>query len=129
MGIRFQDLSDRQRAMINGALPVEKPIPEKETRGEMRLERQEQKVFANYLLLHGYMPIWHRTDKPTGCAAGVPDFVIPISHGRIAWFEFKLPGKKLSKDQEKFRQYLESVGHKLFVVYSAQEAIQVLKKL
>jgi VRR-NUC domain-containing protein len=131
MGIRYEDLSLKQKAMIEESAPrVEKPVPEKETRGELRLEREEQRVFSHYLSLNGYRgAVWHRTDRATGCLPGTPDFIVPISGARIFWVEFKLPGKKLSKDQEEFRRYLESVGHKLHVVFSAAQAIEIMRAL
>jgi VRR-NUC domain len=92
-------------------------------------ERREQREFANWLLLHGYYDgtVWHRTDKATGAKRGCPDFIVPIWKG-VLYIEFKLPGGKLSKEQEEFRACIEAKGHTLFVCYSAHEAMQLVEQ-
>jgi hypothetical protein len=94
-----------------------------------RLERKEQGEFANWLMLNNYYDgtAWHRTDKPTGGRRGIPDFIVPSWSGAL-YIEFKLPGAKLSEDQEKFRDCLESKGLKLYVCYSAGEAIALVRQ-
>ena len=93
-----------------------------------RLERQEQRQFASWLLLNGYTAVvWHRTDKPTGTTAGTPDFIVPILLD-VLFIEFKLPGAELSKAQLEFKAALELKGHELYVCYSAGEAIALVKQ-
>jgi hypothetical protein len=92
------------------------------------LERDEQRHFANWLLLNGYKAkVWHATHKATTANPGVCDFIVPI-WGDTLWIEFKLPGAKLSEDQEEFRVGLEAKGHQLHVCYSAGEAIALVKQ-
>jgi VRR-NUC domain len=93
-----------------------------------RLEREEQRQFANWLLLNGYKArVWHATHKATTANPGVCDFIVPIWGGTL-WIEFKLPGAKLSEAQEEFRAGLEAKGHQLYVCYSAGEAIALVKQ-
>jgi VRR-NUC domain len=92
------------------------------------LERDEQRQFANWLLLHGYTAkVWHGTHKATTANPGVPDFIVAIWGGTL-WIEFKLPGAKLSEAQEEFRAGLEAKGHQLHICYSANEAIALVKQ-
>ena len=43
-----------------------------------KLEREEQRQFASWLMLHDLPLVWHRTDKRTGCNVGCPDFIAAI---------------------------------------------------
>jgi hypothetical protein len=92
-----------------------------------KLEREEQRQFASWLMLHDLPLVWHRTDKRTGCNVGCPDFILG-SRGKTYWIEFKRPGFKLGPDQEKFRQRLEAQGIRLYVCYNAAEAIQLVQE-
>jgi hypothetical protein len=94
-----------------------------------RLERKEQRDFANWLILNKYYDgtVWHRTDKPTGARRGTPDFIVPI-WGGVLYIEFKLPGEDLSKDQKEFRACIEAKGHTLYICYSSGEAIALVKQ-
>lgn len=93
-----------------------------------RLEREEQRQFANWLLLNNYTAfVWHRTDKPTGATRGTPDFIVPVLCD-VLFIEFKLPGAELSQAQQEFRAGLEAKGQELYVCYSAGEAIALVKQ-
>lgn len=93
-----------------------------------KLERDEQRQFANWLLLNGYTArVWHATNKATTANPGVPDFIVPILSG-VLWIEFKLPGAKLSEAQEAFRAGLEAKGFTLHVCYSCAEAIALVRQ-
>ena len=92
-----------------------------------KLEREEQRQFASWLMLHDLPLVWHRTDKRTGCNVGCPDFILGIQ-GKTYWIEFKRRGFKLSPDQEKFRQRLEAQSIRLHLCYSAAEASQTVQE-
>lgn len=93
-----------------------------------KLERQEQREFANWLLLNGYKArVWHATHKATTANPGVPDFIVPIVCD-VLFIEFKLPGEDLSDAQKEFRAGLELKGQELYVCYSAGEAIALVKQ-
>jgi hypothetical protein len=89
-----------------------------------KLEREEQRQFANYCLLHGYSMIWHSTHKRSTGTVGAPDFSIWVNRKSLC-IEFKRPGGKLSPDQEAWRRTHEGQGCVYYVVYSALEAIQL----
>jgi hypothetical protein len=102
------------------------PPPAREVNRTTRLERQHQSVFANHCLSKGYAYTWHRTDKPSTASPGTPDFIVGANE-RTYWIEFKLPGQKLSPDQEDFEKALTAQGLILYVVYSDAEAIQIIE--
>jgi hypothetical protein len=89
-----------------------------------KLEREEQRQFANYCLLHGYSMIWHSTHKRSTGTVGAPDFSIWVNRKSLC-IEFKRPGCNLSPDQEAWRATHEGQGCVYYVVYSALEAIQL----
>jgi hypothetical protein len=95
-------------------------------------ERREQGNFANWLLLqnsqgHKIPFCWHATHKPSKATPGTPDFWVGL-HGRGIWFEFKRDRScKLSPEQDEFRLACEAQGIEHYVVYSAQQSIEVLK--
>jgi hypothetical protein len=92
-----------------------------------KLEREEQRQFANYCLLHGYSMIWHSTHKRSTGTEGAPDFAIWVNRKSLC-IEFKRSGAKLSPDQEAWRAKHEGQGCVYYVVYSAAEAIQLCKE-
>jgi hypothetical protein len=104
------------------------PEPERAPNRTSRFERQHQGVFANHCLRKGYAYTWHRTDKPSTASPGTPDFIVG-AHGKTHWIEFKLPGEKLSADQEDFATRLKSQAIVLQVVYSDEEAIKMVENI
>jgi hypothetical protein len=59
--------------------------------------------------------------EPQGIA-GYPDRLVVLSNGRVVWVEFKRPGGELEPLQ-KFRiKRLQSLGHRVNVYESAEEA-------
>lgn len=96
-------------------------------------ERKEQGHFANWLLLQNsegkMIPwCWHATHKPSTASPGVPDFWVGVNtHG--LWIEFKRDYScPLSDAQEHFRQCCEAQGIEMRVVYSALEAIELVRE-
>jgi len=125
MGIRIEDLSERQKAMIEGAETP--PSPRATILGRRpRLERDEQGIFANWLLSHRLPYCWHSTHRRTTATVGVYDFWVG-KDGWSAWFEFKQLPVRLSKEQVEFGNQLAAQKIEAHVVLSADEAIKIVK--
>lgn len=58
---------------------------------------------------------------------GMPDLITFLKGGRILLVEVKKPGGKLSARQKYVFKILERLGHKVHVVFSKEEAQEVLK--
>lgn len=52
---------------------------------------------------------------------GVPDRLILLPHGRIAFAELKAPGKKMRPLQIKRKQQLEQLGFPVYCIDSAEQ--------
>jgi hypothetical protein len=92
-----------------------------------KLEREEQRQYANWLLLHGLKSfVWHKTNVPSTASPGTPDFIVPVC-GVTLWVEFKRAGYGLSEDQESFKAGLEEQNVRYYVVYSCAEAIELTR--
>jgi hypothetical protein len=129
MGIRYSDLSEAQRAMIEGE-PAEPAPPRAQILGggRPRLERDEQKIFANWLLLNNLPYCWHATHRRSTATKGVSDFWVG-KNGKSIWLEFKSLPVRISVEQVKFQELLSKQSILWAVVHSADEAIQIVKKL
>lgn len=92
-----------------------------------RLEREEQRTFANWCLQQDLAFVWHSTAHATKASVGCPDFVVQIA-GHTLWIEFKGQRGRLSPEQEEFRGRLVRQAALYFVVESAAEAIDLAKK-
>jgi len=126
MGIKWTELSLAQRAMIEGG-PIEPPGPRAQIlRGRPRLERDEQRLFANWCLLNALPFCWHATHKRSTATKGVFDFWVGRD-SRSAWLEFKLLPLRLSKEQLAFGDQLSAHKLEWHIVTSAAEAIQIIK--
>ena len=113
-----------QRTYGPGIHPLDDPHPAPKTD---KLEREEQRQFASWLMLNGFDGrVWHKTNVASTASPGCPDFIVPVN-GITLWIEFKRAGYDLSPDQEKFRLALEKQGIRLYVVYSAFEAIELMR--
>lgn len=109
---------------------IETPWIDRKLAGRIgKLEREEQGTFANWLNANGWRNgyVWHGTHKATTCHAGVPDFIVPVSR-RTLFIEFKAAGGKLSLPQMNFQLVLEQQGLLLYIVYNAQDAIELVKE-
>ena len=125
MGIRWADLTLEQRAMIEGR-PLSPTPPTTQTLKRSRLERDEQRIFANWCLLNALPFCWHATHKRSTATTGVFDFWVG-KHNASAWIEFKMSSGKLRPEQEAFRLKLVAQGLDWHVVNSAREAIGIVK--
>ena len=96
-----------------------------------RLEREEQRLFCQWLNLHeslGELTYdWSRTDKRTTRRLGAPDFVVYLPKALTLFLEFKAEGAKLTLEQQKQAAILDKLGFVVRVVRSAQEAIELTK--
>lgn len=91
-----------------------------------KLEREEQRQFANWCLLHKYACVWHSTAHRSKASLGCPDFIIGLNSVTL-WIEFKRAPNKLTEDQGKFKEILEAQGIPYHLVYSAGEAIALVE--
>lgn len=60
---------------------------------------------------------------------GMPDRIVLLPHGRLAFIELKAPGKKLRPLQEKRKRQLEALGFSVFVVDSIEQIRGVLDEI
>jgi hypothetical protein len=95
-------------------------------------ERREQGDFANWLLLQNSngrkIPFcWHATYARSKATPGTPDFYVGIN-GRSIWIEFKKDQTcRLTDEQEQFRLACEAQTIEWHLVYSAQQAIEIVQ--
>jgi hypothetical protein len=68
-----------------------------------------------------------RMDRATGMVEGWPDFVI-IAECKVWFIECKTKTGKLSREQLGMAMLFENQGHKIHVVRSFQEFIELLNK-
>jgi hypothetical protein len=92
-----------------------------------KLEREEQRQFASWCLLHLYAFVWHSTKAPSRASVGCPDFIV-ARRGVTWWIEFKRAPNPLTPDQKKFKETLEAQGIPYFIVYSCDEAIKLIEQ-
>ena len=60
---------------------------------------------------------------------GLPDRLLLLSKGKIAFAELKAPGKKLRPLQEKRKRQLEELGFLVFVIDNTDEIDAVIEKV
>ena len=60
---------------------------------------------------------------------GLPDRLLLLSKGKIAFAELKAPGKKLRPLQEKRKRQLEELGFLVFVIDNANGIDAVIEKV
>ncbi len=61
--------------------------------------------------------------------AGVPDRIILMSNGKLAFVEVKARGKKLRPLQIKRKDQLEKLGFKVFVLDSVEQIPSLIKEV
>jgi hypothetical protein len=77
-------------------------------------------------LLHDLPFSWHATNARSKATPGTPDFWTGVNRFSL-WIEFKRDYScKLSPEQEEFKAKLEAQGMRLYIVYSALEAIELV---
>lgn len=60
---------------------------------------------------------------------GMPDRIVLLPHGRLAFIELKAPGKKLRPLQGKRKRQLEALGFSVFVVDSIEQIGGILDEI
>ena len=133
ISMRINDLSLEQQKLIDPCdrqkLGLNEPVPqERQSEKRPRLERDEQRVFANWLLLNNLPHCWHATHRRSTATKGVSDFWVG-KNGKSIWLEFKSFPVRISVEQVAFQELLSKESILWAVVLSADEAIQVVKKL
>lgn len=131
MGIRISQCDDQFLLRLDPAFrkslgKAGRTYAEATQEGCRKFEREEQRVFSRELNRLELPFYWHRTDKPTGANAGVPDFIIGVN-GVTLWVEFKAEGSgRMRPEQAHFQELLARQKIKYHLVFSAAEAIELL---
>ena len=89
------------------------------------LEREIERKLVNAVKKQGGL-CWKFTSPGT---AGVPDRIILMPKGRIAFVEVKAPGETMRPLQEKRKRQLESLGFKVFCVDSVENIQKVISEI
>jgi hypothetical protein len=114
------DKKDRPKGRITQA--------EAETRYSNRLERDEQRLFAQWCGLREaraeFLFDWTRTDKPVTGRVGLPDFRIYLPGGLTVFYEFKSTEGRLTKTQRLVHEILTGLGYVVEIVKTADEAVK-----
>jgi VRR-NUC domain len=102
-----------------------------ERRAIARNEIAEQKKFYGWLRKERKAGrlyfLWPRSDKATTIQVGHPDFTVWLPNGRTLLMEFKAPGGKRSPAQEEASTLLDSLGHPVLLIYSAEQAQAIVE--
>jgi hypothetical protein len=135
MGLNPYSLGENILNKLPKAYRKEKGIQTKAeatAKNALRLERDEQRDFANLLAqARGRRELtydWKRTDKASTGVVGRPDFEVNLP-GQTVFFEFKTERGILSDAQRAERSLLEFLGYKYYVVYSAKQAYEILSDI
>lgn len=66
--------------------------------------------------------------KTQGVLAGIPDLIVIMPWGETIWIEMKARDGKRSVSQVDLHQHFEALGHEVITAYSAEEALQHLRR-
>ena len=88
-------------------------------------EREIERKLVNAVKKQGGL-CWKFTSPGT---AGVPDRIVLMPKGRIAFVETKAPGETMRPLQEKRKRQLESLGFKVFCVDSVENIQKVISEI
>lgn len=89
------------------------------------LEREIERKLVNAVKKQGGI-CWKFTSPGT---AGVPDRIILMPKGHIAFVETKAPGETMRPLQEKRKRQLESLGFKVFCLDSIEDILKVISEI
>ena len=67
-----------------------------------------------------------RQFKALGVKAGVPDLILVLATGEVRWMEVKRKDGRLSDAQKEWHEFLNQNGQRAVVVYSFEEAVEIL---
>ena len=88
-------------------------------------EREIERKLVNAVKERGGL-CWKFTSPGT---AGVPDRIILMPKGHIAFVETKAPGETMRPLQEKRKRQLESLGFKVFCLDSIEDIPKVISEI
>ena len=88
-------------------------------------EREIERKLVNAVKERGGL-CWKFTSPGT---AGVPDRIILMPKGHIAFVETKAPGETMRPLQEKRKRQLESLGFKVFCLDSIEDIPKVIAEI
>ena len=88
-------------------------------------EREIERKLVNAVKEQGGL-CWKFTSPGT---AGVPDRIILMPKGHIAFVETKAPGETMRPLQEKRKRQLESLGFKVFCLDSIEDIPKVIAEI
>ena len=99
-------------------------------KGIAKLEREEQRVFANWLLLQEQAGLlsydWADLHRRTTARRGMPDFKL-YRQNRVLFGEMKIARATLSPAQREQHLRLERAGNEILIWDSADTAIRGVK--
>jgi hypothetical protein len=104
------------------------PDPKKANRALQRNERQEQRVFSAWMHMKGILYVNPRADQKSTIAIGWPDFSVFLDGARTIFIEMKSGDGKCSPEQIARQEQLKQIGHAVYVAWSADEAIKIVRK-
>lgn len=93
-----------------------------------------QTVHPKLLIIHipngGSRHLYEATKlKAMGVRAGVLDLLFILPESRVFWCEMKVPGGKVSKNQEDFMTELDRRAHDYAVCWTQEEFMALCKRL
>ena len=98
------------------------------SKSDVKLEKQLQAQIRGFLERNGITVIQNRTDRATSNNVGTPDLLWAFKGKAIAW-EVKLPGKRLTEEQEKMKAKLIADGWSYCTIYTYDEAVFIFQKI
>lgn len=124
-------LPERVRRLVPKETRVELKAPtsaEVSEKQNTKREKELQENIANLLRQRGIWFFRQRMDRRTTGTVGWPDFTFAV-FGRPVVFECKLPGRRLTKEQDECLNRLMANGWRFAVIESEVEAVAVLNQL
>lgn len=103
-------------------------IAEKPSTRSDESEAALQSQIAAYLrsLKHRCYFVWHRTDRPSTCAVGTPDF-IGVFEGRAFVIEVKVGARKATQEQNAALLCAHLAGARSGVARSVAEFVEIME--
>ena len=101
-----------------------KTLDVKPADGVEREKDLHEQILA-YCRSRGWIPFHARMDKPSTATIGQPDFLIWADGGREFAIECKSRTGKLSVEQMALRAQANRLGHKVYLVHSFREFVEV----
>lgn len=90
----------------------------------MREKQIEQQLVAAVRKRHGLCPKWFSPGLD-----GVPDRIVLLPGGRVAFAELKAPGKTLRTQQRYRKAQLERLGFKVYVIDNTEQIGGMLNEI